>query len=55
MAHDASVLGQVGGRIEQMGCAADEFEAVFVTGGGVERRVPWRWLQRAEVGFAVFE
>ena len=24
-----------------MGCAAGDFEAVFVAGGGDERRVPW--------------
>ena len=34
---DVSVLGQT----EQMSCADDDFEAVFVTETGVEQRVPW--------------
>lgn len=34
---DVSVLGQR----EQMSCAEDDFEAVFVTETGVEQRVPW--------------
>ncbi|WP_433523819.1 TnsA-like heteromeric transposase endonuclease subunit [Nocardia pseudovaccinii] len=32
------------GRRVETSCAADEFEAVFVTGAGVERRVWWRSL-----------
>ncbi len=32
------------GEIAQLSRADDEFEAVFVSGSGVERRVPWRWL-----------
>ena len=36
VAHDASVLGE----IAQLSRADDEFEAVFVTGSGVER-CPW--------------
>ncbi|WP_016880611.1 MULTISPECIES: TnsA-like heteromeric transposase endonuclease subunit [unclassified Rhodococcus (in: high G+C Gram-positive bacteria)] len=32
------------GETAQLSRADDEFEAVFLTGRGVERRVPWRWL-----------
>lgn len=35
------------GEIAQLSCTDDEFEAVFVTRAGVERRVPWRWLPEA--------
>lgn len=34
----------VPGEIAQLSCADDEFEAVFVTRAGVERRVPWECL-----------
>ncbi|EKT82154.1 hypothetical protein WSS_A13689 [Rhodococcus opacus M213] len=39
VAHDASVLGETA----QSSRADDELKAVFVTGSGEERRVPWRW------------
>ena len=32
------------GNVEEAGCSADGFEAVFLPEGGVERRVPWQWL-----------
>lgn len=40
VAHDSSALGE----IAQLSRADDEIEAVFLTGCGVERRVPWRWF-----------